>query len=82
MFPLNHLHPFRLAHPLTAAKGHPSRHVLLHVGFGLHCFSIKPRSVGADLVSDNRETRTFDAERYELSRELPQVIRCHCGNVG
>lgn len=75
MFPLNHLHPFRLVHPLEAAKGHPSRRVVLHVGFGLHCFSIKPRGACIDLVSDNRETRTFDAERYELSRELPQVIR-------
>lgn len=75
VFPLNHLHPFRLAHPLEASKGHPSRRVVLHVGFGLHCFTIKPRGVGTDLVSDNRETRTFDVERYELSRELPDVIR-------
>lgn len=75
VFPLNHLHPFRLTHSLAAAKGHPSRRVLLHVGFGLHCFSSKPRDAPTDPVSDNRETRTFDVERYELSRELPQVIR-------
>lgn len=76
VFPLNHLHPFRLRYELRAAKGHPARDVMLHVGFGLHCFSVKRCGEDDDVISDNRESRAFDAERYMLSRRLPHVIRC------
>ena len=37
-FPLNHLHPFRLNYALLAAKGHPSREVVLMV-FDTRCRS-------------------------------------------
>ncbi len=59
-FPLNHLHPFRLNYALLAAKGHPSREVVLYVGFGLHCFSVQRRGADDDMISDNRECRAFD----------------------
>jgi hypothetical protein len=73
--PLNHLHPFRFEHRLANAAGELI--VTVHVGFGLHCFT---RSVvkGAEPVepySDERETREFDAVRYELSKKLPAIVR-------
>jgi len=74
-FPLNHLHPFRLNYALLAAKGHPSREVVLYVGFGLHCFSVQRRGADDDMISDNRECRAFDGVRYTLSKRLPEIIR-------
>ncbi|WP_421568204.1 hypothetical protein [Stenotrophomonas sp. PD6] len=75
VFRLNHLHPFRMHCLLAAGKGHPARDEVLHVGFGLHCFSVQRRGVDDDTISDNRESRAFDHARYALSRRLPQIIR-------
>lgn len=76
-FPLNHLHPFRFKYQLPAHNNKPEQEVTIQVGFSMHCFTRKstqgdPRS---ELYSDNRETRTFDYERYELSQYLKQIAQ-------
>lgn len=76
-FGLSHLHPFRYEVTLEAKAGLPARVVLVYVGFGMHCFTRKTEG-GDDPSShyaDDRETRTFSPERYQLSRELPKIVR-------
>lgn len=77
VFGLNHLHPFRYEVALAAKTGLPARVVLVHVGFGMHCFTRKVEvdDDPSDYYADDRETRTFCLERYQLSRELPKIVR-------
>jgi hypothetical protein len=75
--PLNHLHPFRFEHALDAINGKMGGEITVCVGFGLHCFTRKLNR-GAEPVepySDERETREFDHDRYELSKHLPTIVR-------
>lgn len=74
---LSHLHPFRFEVDLEARAGLAARTVHVHVGFGMHCFTRKAED-GDDSgrhYADDRETRTFSPERYQLSRELPKIVR-------
>ena len=75
--PLHHLHPFRMTHALEAKGLLPAQVVGLHVAFSLHTFtrSTVAGDDAADDYSDNRETRTFDHDRYRLSFQLPTIIR-------
>lgn len=83
-FPLSHLHPFRYEVDLAAQNGHPARVVTIHVGFGLHCFTkkVEPGDCPTERYSDDREHRTFDYVRYELSKKLGNLARTleqrHC----
>lgn len=76
-YPLNHLHPFRMEVVLPAKDIHPESTIVLHVAFGLHTFTrdVVPGDDPCDYYCDNRETRTFDADRYKLSPELPKIVR-------
>ena len=75
-YPLNHLHPFRFDYHLPADKGLPARTASIQVGFGLHCFTRKCQRGDpvSELYKDDREVRTFDYDRYGLSKELRRII--------
>jgi len=76
-YSLSHLHPFIRPLNLPATEKHPGRNVQLHVSFGLHTFTRAILSHDSDhqLYRDNREVRSFCAERYASSFELPEIIR-------
>lgn len=75
-YPLNHLHPFRFDVTLPASPQQPEVAVSVSVAFGLHCFTKKigPNDCPGDRYRDDREERTFCYERYELSRNLRQIV--------
>src|ERR1035437_3659354 len=73
---LSHLHPRTLQFVRAAQGKQPAVEYQVDVIFSLHCFSVEVLP-GSDLklsYSDSRETRTFDFERYELSKRLPAII--------
>ena len=76
-YSLAHLHPFIQAVDLPATEKRPARNVGLHVSFGLHAFTRAVELCDKDheLYRDNREVRTFCADRYARSTELPHIIR-------
>lgn len=76
-YSLSHLHPFIQAIELPPTEKLPARRVQLHVSFGLHTFTraTELRDGDHELYRDNREVRTFCADRYARSAELPHIIR-------
>jgi len=76
-YPLHHLHPFRMPYELAASDTHAGRILVLHIAFGLHTFTRRTRvdDPSTDRYSDNREARTFDRDRYQLSLSLPTITR-------
>jgi hypothetical protein len=75
---LNHLNAFKRELIIAANGRAPERRISLAITFGLHCFSraIRPEdAVLSDVVSDGREKRVFDAERYRCSLELPSILQ-------
>jgi hypothetical protein len=77
---LQHLHPFRFTLELNDGGTACPRTVTVHVGFGIHCFTRKylDSECDAEPYRDDREIRAFDKERYELSKELPTIVRTLC----
>lgn len=76
-YDLSHLHPSRIQYVQPAKNGLPEKTYNVEISYSLHCFS-KSREPGCDPLlnySDARETRTFDPKRYELSKQLPQIIQ-------
>jgi len=78
-YDLSHLHPIAVTYQQPAKGDRPTRCYSVEVSFGLHCFT---RSAAPDegrdpalLYSDSRETRVFDFRRYELSKQLPAIVR-------
>lgn len=68
---LAHLHPFIRSLELPATEKHPGRNVQLHVSFGLHTFTRAASAHDCEhqLYRDNREVRSFCAERHTRSFE-------------
>ncbi|MEN9867275.1 MAG: hypothetical protein RL748_2865, partial [Pseudomonadota bacterium] len=77
LYDLGHLHPFSFALELPERGKLPAASFEIEVSFGLHCFTeeIKPTDPVAWHYADLRETRTFNLVRYELSLQLPAIIR-------
>jgi hypothetical protein len=79
IYNLSHLHPCSITYEQAARGNAPARVYKVDVIFGLHCFT--RGAVGGGLVdrtllySDDRETRSFDFARYELSKLLPELVR-------
>lgn len=77
-YDLSHLHPY-VCQFVRPAKGDlPERVFEVQIMFSLHCFTrgVQPGDdLGGPLAySDNRETRIFDFERYERSKQLKEII--------
>lgn len=76
-YPLHHVHPVRFDLELPAKGKYEALYVEIRVGFSMHTFTRK-EAQGDDPAwrySDDRETRIFDLDRYELSKHLPDVVR-------
>ena len=74
-YDLSHLHPRTCRYEQPAKGDKPAR---VYFIFSLHCFTrdiLDGEAVNkALLYADNRETRGFDFQRYELSKQLPAII--------
>jgi len=78
-YDLSHLHPLEYSFEQAAQGDKPARNYLVQVIFSLHCFTRGAGETddpsGALGYSDSRETRIFDFDRYEKSRQLPEIVR-------
>jgi hypothetical protein len=78
-YDLSHLHPFVQTFEQAAQGDKPARNYQAQVIFSLHCFT--HGAVGTEDLqgplgyADSRETRIFDFDRYEQSRQLPDIVR-------
>lgn len=82
VYDLSHLQPFEFEFVIPEKDGNPSQSYCISVLFSMHCFT---RGIAegetfasAEAYSDGRETRLFDAGRYWLSIQLPDIVR----NIG
>lgn len=83
-YSLTHVHPFTMDYAFPESERHESGVVTIRIGFSLHCWTrdeeTRPATHG--WYSDEREKRAFDLERYELSKQLPEIVRqlhrSHC----
>jgi len=76
VYNLDHLHPKTVTFIQPAKENVPERTYTVDIEFGLHCFTCE-RKDGDDLAliySDAREQRLFDFYRYNLSKQLPDVV--------
>ncbi|MDP2805446.1 MAG: hypothetical protein Q8O24_05835 [Gallionellaceae bacterium] len=75
-YDLSHLHPVLIEYVQPGKAGLPAKNYAVEVCYSLHCFSKSLEANSDPLLnySDARETRTFDFDRYELSKLLPQII--------
>jgi hypothetical protein len=77
-YDLSHLHPHTCRYQQPAKGDKPARTYTVDVIFSLHCFTrglFDNETVDdAMCYADDRETRRFDFERYELSKQLPGII--------
>jgi hypothetical protein len=76
---LSHLHPFEWQFMAPASETRPARTYPIQAIFSLHTFTrgiqggLRP---AAELIyRDTREEREFDFARYELSKQLPAIVR-------
>ena len=80
VYDLAHLYPVPMRYEQPAKEDKATRVYKVDVQFSLHCFTrgakVDERPEAALLYSDNRETRIFDFQRYELSKRLPEIVAC------
>lgn len=76
-YDLTHLHPAVIEYIQPAQANKPVITYIVDVWYSLHCFSKASDPTADPLLnySDTRETRSFDFRRYELSKQLPLIIR-------
>jgi hypothetical protein len=81
-YDLGHLDSFQFEFVVPEKDGRPSQSYMIEVWFSIHCFS---RGIAdgeqvdvAQICRDGSEKRIFDRERYELSKQLAEIIR----NIG
>jgi hypothetical protein len=75
VYDLKHLDPFRLE---VKPKVEDAPTYVVRVTFGFHCFTRKiiPEEDSPDLyMTSGREQRCFCFDRYELSKELAEMIK-------
>ncbi len=77
-YDLSHLHPITVHYEQPSKEDKPARVFTVDVCFGLHCFTegySKITDSDPLRYADSREVRLFDFNRYELSKQLPEIIR-------
>lgn len=81
---MSHLNAFNWEFTQPPRKDKPEIRYSFIIEFGLHCFtrglnahqSEQWKDVPEDIIySDSRERRIFDFHRYELSKQLPEIIK-------
>lgn len=77
-YDLSHLHPSTCRYEQPAKDNKPAHVYTVDVIFSHHCFTRKiPNDECPDAAlcySDDRETRLFDYQRYDVSKKLPDII--------
>jgi len=77
-YDLCHLDPKTITYVQEAKGNKPERTYTVEVIFSLHCFTRGLKAgEGCDpalYYSDDRETRVFDFQRYQLSKRLPALV--------
>lgn len=78
VYDLSHLHPHLWEVLIPGQAGKPDLLLKVHVTYGLHCFArnqLPGEQVDAEhWYTDSREKRVFCLLRWELSKQLPQII--------
>lgn len=77
-YDLSHLHPFDLSFTAPASGKRPERTYDLQVTFSMHAFTHGMKDdedTQGLLYRDARETRVFDFKRYDLSKQLPDIVK-------
>ena len=76
-YDLSHLHPFHLVLTRPATGKLTEESFSFDVIFSHHCFTktIKDGDDPALKYGDSREDRTFCFARYQLSHQLPNIVR-------
>ena len=76
---LSHLHPFEWHYNVQKEHKAPARAYRFNVTFSMHCFTRKPlRTETVDpalYYRGPKESRIFCFARYDLSTQLPDIIR-------
>lgn len=79
LYDLSHVYPFDWVYTAPATDKRPERSYHIAVQFSLHTFtrgfSTYETVDAALLYRDTREERIFDFVRYELSYQLPDIVR-------
>lgn len=81
-FDLSHVHPFEWEYTAPAADKRPERTYRMIVQFSMHTFTrgieqgegVETAMIYRD-EENTKEERAFDFLRYELSNQLPDIIR-------
>lgn len=75
-YDLGHLHPFCFQYKQEATDTKPESIYKVQICFSMHCFTKAELTSSAHPLnySDANETRTFNFERYELSKKLPDIV--------
>lgn len=75
----SHLYPHTITYVRPAEGSDPPRPYTVKISYSMHCFTRECKTGEtpdpALLYSDDRETRVFDFNRWELSRHLPGIIK-------
>lgn len=78
-YDLSHLYPHVCRYQQPASGVNPLRTYTVQIIYSLHCFTrgfrTNEKPDKALLYKDQRETRVFDFQRYELSKRLPAIIQ-------
>lgn len=78
-YDLSHLDSFEWAYFYEAGEKRPERTYKFHISFSMHCFTRKPKDneeVDESLwYAGSKETRVFCFDRYELSSQLPEIVK-------
>lgn len=75
-YDLGHLHPFCFQYKQQATVNKPESIFNVQLCFSLHCFTKDGLLSSSSPLnySDAKETRTFNFDRYELSKKLPEIV--------
>lgn len=76
VYNLDHLRPFEYQYLQEAQGDKPEKNFRVQICFSSHCFTKSGVASSASLLnySDAKSVRTFDFNRYELSKKLPEII--------
>lgn len=74
-YDLSHLHSQQIEY-IQSTEGKPDLNYKFIVTYSCHCFAKEDESTTTDtpIIRARKENRPFNIERYELSKQLPDII--------